>query len=405
MSTMLNDPRLVTSEPQDGGPCATLRRRLAFTDLGQLPVIIGLLVIWIIFQIANPNFLTPLNLTNLLLQYVALGILAVGIILVLLLGEIDLSVGATSGLCAGAMAVLNVKLGVPGPVAVLIALLLGLAVGLLQGLWISKLRVPSFIVTLSGWLAWQGGLLLLLGSTGTINLRDPFILGLTNTFFPPEVGLIIAILFVAAYAGFAVWDRQRRLAAGLAAVGTGTLVARIALLAVPVVGGVLVLNANRGLPLAVCILIGMIVVFNFITKRVRYGRHIYAVGGNAEAARRASINVDWVRLSVFAICSTLAAFGGVMGASRLLAVNQSSGSGDLLLNVVAAAVIGGTSLFGGRGTIWAALLGALVIGSISNGMDLLALQSSTKYMITGGVLLLAVTIDAVARRRREATGR
>jgi D-xylose transport system permease protein len=172
-----------------------------------------------------------------------------------------------------------------------------------------------------------------------------------------------------------------------------------------VVGGVLVLNANRGLPLAVCILIGIIVVFNFITKRVRYGRHIYAVGGNAEAARRASINVDWVRLSVFAICSTLAAFGGVMGASRLLAVNQSSGSGDLLLNVVAAAVIGGTSLFGGRGTIWAALLGALVIGSISNGMDLLALQSSTKYMITGGVLLLAVTIDAVARRRREATGR
>ena len=405
MSTMLNDPRLVTSEPQDGGLIATLRRRLAFTDLGQLPVIIGLLVIWIIFQIANPNFLTPLNLTNLLLQYVALGILAVGVILVLLLGEIDLSVGATSGLCAGAMAVVNVKLGVPGPVAVLIALLLGLAVGLLQGLWISKLRVPSFIVTLSGWLAWQGGLLLLLGSTGTINLRDPFILGLTNTFFPPVVGLIIAILFVAAYAGFAVWDRQRRLAAGLAAVGTGTLVGRIALLAIPVVGGVLILNANRGLPLAVCILIGMIVVFNFITKRVRYGRHIYAVGGNAEAARRASINVDWVRLSVFAICSTLAAFGGVMGASRLLAVNQSSGSGDLLLNVVAAAVIGGTSLFGGRGTIWAALLGALVIGSISNGMDLLALQSSTKYMITGGVLLLAVTIDAGARRRREATGR
>jgi D-xylose transport system permease protein len=405
MSTMLNDPRLVTSEPQAGGPIASLRRRLAFTDLGQLPVIIGLLVIWTIFEIANPNFLTPLNLTNLLLQYVALGILAVGVILVLLLGEIDLSVGATSGLCAGAMAVLNVKLGLPGLVAVLGALLLGLAVGLLQGFWISKLRVPSFIVTLAGWLAWQGGLLLLLGSTGTINLRDPFILGLTNTFFPPEVGLIIAILFVAAYAGFAVWDRQRRLAAGLTATGTGTLVARIALLAVPVVGAVLVLNANRGLPLAVCILIGIIVVFNFITKRMRYGRHIYAVGGNPEAARRASINVDWVRLSVFAICSTLAAFGGVMGASRLLAVNQSSGSGDLLLNVVAAAVIGGTSLFGGRGTIWAALLGALVIGSISNGMDLLALQSSTKYMITGGVLLLAVTIDAVARRRREATGR
>lgn len=405
MSTMLNDPRLVTAEPQAGGPLGAMRRRLAYADLGQLPVIIGLFVIWTIFQIANPLFLSPLNLTNLLLQNTSLGIIAVGVILVLLLGEIDLSVGATSGLCAAVMAVLNVKSGLPGPVAVLAALIVGLAIGTVQGVWIAKIRVPAFIVTLAGWLAWQGALLLVLGGTGTINLRDPFILGLTNTFFEPLVGWIVGALGVLLYAVSALFERQRRLAAGLSATPRSALIARLAVIGVAVFIAIAVLNADRGLPLAVCLLLGIIIVFNWLTTRTRYGRHIYAVGGNREAARRASINVDWIRISVFMLCSTLGAFGGVMAGSRLLAVNQSSGAGDLLLNVVAAAVIGGTSLFGGRGTIWAALLGALVIGSISNGMDLLALQSPAKYMITGTVLLLAVTIDAVARRRREATGR
>ncbi|MGI8587993.1 MAG: sugar ABC transporter permease [Chloroflexia bacterium] len=404
MSTMLNDPRLVTS-PEGESTIGGLRRRLASADLGSLPVILGLVVIWAIFQNANSHFLSPLNLTNLLLQIAAVGTISVGIILVLLLGEIDLSVGAVSGLCAGVMAVMNVKMGISGPVAVLAGLVTGLLIGVLQGFWITKLRVPSFIVTLSGLLAWQGALLIVLGNTGTINLRDPFILGLAGTFLPPLAGWAVGALFVLAYVGAAVLQRQRRLAAGLGATSVASLIGQLLVVVVGAALVVGVLNADRGLPSAVIIFVAIIVIFHWITKNTLFGRHIFAVGGNAEAARRASINVDRIRITVFVLCSTLAAAGGILAASRLLAVNQSSGSGDLLLNAIAAAVIGGTSLFGGRGTVWAALLGSLVIGSISNGMDLLALDASIKFMITGGVLLLAVTLDALARRRREATGR
>jgi len=401
---MLNDPRLVTS-PEGESTIGGLRRRLASADLGSLPVILGLVVIWAIFQNANSHFLSPLNLTNLLLQIAAVGTISVGIILVLLLGEIDLSVGAVSGLCAGVMAVMNVKMGISGPVAVLAGLVTGLLIGVLQGFWITKLRVPSFIVTLSGLLAWQGALLIVLGNTGTINLRDPFILGLAGTFLPPLAGWAVGALFVLAYVGAAVLQRQRRLAAGLGATSVASLIGQLLVVVVGAALVVGVLNADRGLPSAVIIFVAIIVIFHWITKNTLFGRHIFAVGGNAEAARRASINVDRIRITVFVLCSTLAAAGGILAASRLLAVNQSSGSGDLLLNAIAAAVIGGTSLFGGRGTVWAALLGSLVIGSISNGMDLLALDASIKFMITGGVLLLAVTLDALARRRREATGR
>ena len=403
MSTMINDPRLVGTET--GGLVAGLRRRLNYADLGALPIILGLIVIWAIFQTANHNFLSPVNITNLLLQIAAVGTLSVGIILVLLLGEIDLSVGAVSGLAAAAMAVLNVKNGVPGPLAVLAGLIVGLVIGLLQGFWITKLRVPSFIVTLAGQLGWTGALLWALGSTGTINLRDQFIVGLTSTFFPPLVGWSVGALFIVIYAASALWSRRERTAAGVSGPSLSALVGRLVIISLCILAAIAVLNADRGLPLAVVIFVGLIVVFDLITRRTLFGRHVFAVGGNAEAARRASINVDFIRIAVFTLCSTLAAAGGILGASRLLAVNQSSGSGDLLLNAIAAAVIGGTSLFGGRGSIWAALLGALVIGSISNGMDLLALESAIKFMITGGVLLLAVTLDALARRRREVTGR
>src|SRR5689334_13055270 len=403
MSTMVNDPRLVTTGA--GGTPGALRRRLSYAALRSLPVIIGLFVSWGVFQAPNDKFLSPQNLTNLLLQYVALGTLSVGLILVLLLGEIDLSAGVVSGFCAAIMAVLNVKSGIPGPIAVLAAIVAGLVIGLIQGFWVAKLRVPSFIVTLAGFLGWQGALLAVLGNTGTVNLRDDFIVGLTFTFFPPLVGWAVAILAVLLYAGSALWERQQRLAAGLTTQSRQALAARVAVVAVGVLGAMAVFNADRGLPLAAVIFLGIIVLFDFIIRRTVFGRHIFAVGGNAEAARRASINVDRVRISVFALCSMLAAVGGVLGGSRLLAVNQSSGGSSLLLNAIAAAVIGGTSLFGGRGTIWAALLGALVIQSISNGMDLLALRSPAKYMITGAVLLLAVTLDAVTRRRREATGR
>jgi D-xylose transport system permease protein len=400
---MANDPRLIQQET--GSSLSNLRRRLSYADLGQLPVLIGLVLIWIIFQSANSNFLSPLNLTNLMLQIVAVGITSVGIILVLLLGEIDLSVGSVSGLTAAIMAVANVKNGMPGPAAVLLAILAGIVVGLIQGFWITKLRVPAFIVTLAGLLGWQGVQLLVLGNTGTINLRDPFLTGLTLTFYPGLAAWIAAGLFILLYAAGSLWEREQRAKGGLTATSRKGLATRVVAVAAGVLIATAVFNADRGLPLGVIIFVVVIVLFNALTKRTTFGRHLYAVGGNAEAARRASINVDNIRIAVFALCSMLAAVGGVMAGSRLLAVNQSSGGSDFLLNSIAAAVIGGTSLFGGRGTVWAALIGAVVIGSISNGMDLLALQSPVKFMITGAVLLAAVTIDALVRRRRQAVGR
>ncbi len=380
--------------------------RLDIADLGSLPIVLGLAVIWLIFWLANDKFLSPLNLTNLVLQIAALGTLATGIFLVLLLGEIDLSAGVVSGLCAAVMAVLNVKLGVPGPLAVLAGMLIGTLIGLFQGTLITRLHIPSFIVTLAGMIGWQGALLWVLGTTGTLNLRDTFITGIAGTFFKDAiVGLMVGAGLVIGYAVVLFLDRRRRLAAQLIAPSAQRLIVRVVGLAVIMLAALVVFYADRGLPLAAVIFIGVVIVTDWVTKHTVYGRHIFAVGGSAESARRAGIQVDRVRISVFVLSSTIAAMAGVLAASRLLAVNQSSGGSDFLLNAIAATVIGGTSLFGGRGSAWSALLGALVIGSISNGMDLLAFESSLKFMITAAVLLAAVTIDALARRRREAAGR
>ncbi len=383
-----------------------LSRRLETADLGSLPIVLGLSVIWLIFWLANDKFLSPLNLTNLMLQIAALGTLSTGIFLVLLLGEIDLSAGIVSGLCAAVMAVLNVKVGVPGPLAVLAGLLVGTSIGLFQGTLITRLHIPSFIVTLAGMIGWQGALLWVLGNTGTLNLRDPFITGIAGTFFKEAIiGVAIGGLLVTGYAAVLFLDRRRRLAADLTAPSAQFLSMRVVIITVIVLAAMLVFYLDRGLPLAVVIFVGIVILIDWLTKHTVYGRHMFAVGGQAESARRAGIQVDRVRISVFMLSAMIAAIAGVLAASRLLAVNQSSGSSDFLLNAIAATVIGGTSLFGGRGSAWSALLGALVIGSISNGMDLLAFESSLKFMITAAVLLAAVTIDAVARRRREAAGR
>jgi D-xylose transport system permease protein len=382
------------------------RRRWGITDWGSFPIVLGLCGIWLIFWLANDKFLSPLNLTNLMLQIAALGTLSIGVFLVLLLGEIDLSAGMVSGLCAAVMAVLNVKAGIPGPLAVLAGMLVGLGIGLFQGAWITKLHIPSFIVTLAGMIAWQGALLWVLGSTGTINLRDSFITGIAGTFFTEVwIGILLGAALVGGYAALQFLDRRRRLTAGLPAVSAQTLLVRVVLVAVMIGAVLLVFYMDRGLPLAAVVFVGLVILIDWLTRRTIYGRHIYAVGGNAESARRAGIQVDRIRISVFMLASMIAAIAGVLAASRLLAVNQSSGSSDFLLNAIAATVIGGTSLFGGRGSAWSALLGALVIGSISNGMDLLAFESSLKFMITAAVLLTAVTVDAVTRRRREAVGR
>ncbi len=389
----------------DDKPMKGFVRRFVEGDLGELRVIIVLAVIWAIFQSQEDRFLSATNLTNLLLQITAIGLVSVGVVLVLLLGEIDLSVGAVSGLCAAVMAVLSVKHGWSPYLAIAAAVLVGTAIGLFQGSVFTQFGVPSFVVTLAGLLAWQGAQLEVLGTTGTINITNPTITGLTSTFYEGATGWAIAIVGIAVYAGVSLAAWRRKTAAGLRAQPLGALLLRLALAAIAILVAVAVLNDDRGVPLAALILVGFVILFQFITTKTTFGRHIFAVGGNDEAARRAGIKVKRIRVVVFMIASSMAAIGGIMAASRLLAVNQSSGAGDFLLLAIAGPVIAGTSLFGGRGSVWTALLGALVIGSISNGMDLLALESSVKFMVTGAVLLIAVIIDALARNRRQATGR
>jgi D-xylose transport system permease protein len=380
-------------------------RRFVQGDLASLRVVLGLAVIWVIFQTQNDRFLSAENLTNLMLQITAVGLISIGVVYVLLLGEIDLSVGAVSGLAAAVMAVLNVKHGWNPYLAIAAGVMTGMAIGLLQGFLFSRFGVPSFVVTLAGLLAWQGALLQVLGSTGSLNIDDPKITGLANTFYSDTVGWIVAALVIALYAGVVLAARRRRVAAGLTGEGLAGPLVRVALVAVVAIVAVAVLNSDRGMPLALLILLAFVVGMEYVVKQTRFGRHVFAVGGNAEAARRAGIRIDRVRIAAFGIAGTMAAIGGILAASRLLAVNQNSGGSELLLLAIAGPVIAGTSLFGGRGAVWTALLGALVIGSISNGMDLLALSSAVKFMVTGGVLLLAVIVDAIARQQRQAAGR
>ena len=394
-----------TAEPEVAQPRLDLLRRFIQGDLAELRVVIVLGVIWVIFYVQEDRFLSSVNLTNLMLQATAVGLVAVGVTLVLLLGEIDLSVGAVSGLCSAIMAVLVEKEGWSPYLAIAAGVLAGTAIGLFQGSVWTRFGIPSFVVTLAGLLAWPGAQLEVLGETGTVNMTDSKVIGLTGTFYSDAVGWIFALLAIVGFAAFTLLGRQRRVSQGLAAPPLGTLVLRIVLVAAAVLLAIWVFNDDRGLPLAVLILIGFVVFFYYVTSRTTFGRHIYAVGGNAEAARRAGIKVNRVRVIVFMIASSMAAIGGIMAASRLLAVNQSSGAGDFLLLAIAAPVIAGTSLFGGRGSVWHALLGAIVIQSISNGMDLLGLESSVKFMVTGAVLLAAVVVDAIARRQRQAAGR
>jgi D-xylose transport system permease protein len=380
-------------------------RRFARGDLAEVRVILSIAVIWLIFQSQESRFLTAVNLTNLVLQITAVGLISIGVVYVLLLGEIDLSIGAVSGVCAAIMAVQNVKHGWNPYLAIALAIAAGAAIGFAQGFLFTRFGIPSFVVTLAGLLIWQGALLKVLGETGTVNITDSKITGLTGTFYSDSVGWIIAVVAIAAFVAVNLNARRRRVSAGLPAAPLISLVIKLVVVAAAIIAAVAILNSDRGVPLAVLILVAFVVVLQYVATRTRFGRHVYAVGGNAEAARRAGINVQRIRIAVFMIGGTMAAIGGVMGASRLLAVNQSTGGSDLLLLAIAGPVIAGTSLFGGRGTVWSALLGAMVIGSISNGMDLLALESSVKFMVTGGVLLAAVIVDALARQQRQAAGR
>jgi D-xylose transport system permease protein len=382
-----------------------LLRRFLQGDLASLRVILAIALIWIIFALQNDRFLSAANLTNLFLQITAVGLIAVGVVMVLLIGEIDLSVGAVSGFAAAVMAVINVKSGVPAVPAIVLGVLTGAAIGFVQGMLFTRFSIPSFVVTLAGSLVWQGALLRVLGSTGTVNLSNSSILNLANTFYGDVVGWIFAAIAIGLFAAVTLNGHRQRLAAGVTTEPIALLVGRIVVVAVVTIIAVAILNSDRGMPLALLILFAFVIGFQLLTTRTVFGRHLFAVGGSAEAARRAGISVTRIRVIAFTLCSSMAAVGGILAASRLLAVNQSSGGSNLLLEAIAAPVIAGTSLFGGRGSVWSALLGATVIGSIANGMNLLALESSVKYMITGGVLLAAVVVDAVARSRRQAEGR
>jgi D-xylose transport system permease protein len=378
-------------------------------ELGSLPIIVGLIVIFIVFGILEENFLTERNFTNLVLQMAAVATIAIGVVFVLLIGEIDLSVAYVSAV-GGVVMTLMLRPDDPGwPwwLAIAFALLCTTTIGLLQALVITKAGVPSFVVTLAGFLIWSGVVLILTtqySTAGTIRVQDQTVIGITNDFISELWGWILAIVAVAAYALLQFRAALGRRAGGLAAKPISLIALQTLGLAVVTFAAVWYLNKDRGVPKVAVILVILLLFWSFIASRTRFGRHVYAVGGNAEAARRAGINVDRVRIAVFMISGFMAGVGGIFLASRLRSVATNTGGGNLLLLVIAAAVIGGTSLFGGVGRVIAALLGALVIASIQNGMDLLGLASGTKFVITGLVLLAAVLVDAYSKRRRAARG-
>ncbi|WP_433153985.1 sugar ABC transporter permease [Actinomadura nitritigenes] len=397
-------------EPQDRGLRATLTGmadRVRGGDLGVWPVVAGLVVIWTVMQILNPVFLSSANLVNLAMECVPVGVIALGVVFMLLVGQIDLSVGSISGLSAAITAVLFVDHGMPAVVALVAAAAAGCLIGWFYAQVFNRLGVPSFVITLAGLLGFLGLQLWILGPKGSINLPfDSWLVTFAQLDFVPAW---LAYTLVAVGAGALYWTGHARAAArrraGLPATTEQTLVLRSAVLLAGLAVAVWYLSRDRGVGWMFVLFLGLVLATHYVLSRTKYGKSVYAVGGNVEAARRAGINVKAVYSSAFVVCTTLAAVGGILAAARLAASNQSSGGGDVNLNAIAAAVIGGTSLFGGRGNAFAALLGIVVIQSISSGLTLLNLDSSYRFMVTGAVLLLAVALDSVARRSRRTHGR
>lgn len=384
-------------------------RRIRSGDLGSLPIIVGLIVIAIVFGAREPIFFVPRNFVNLLLQMAGITTIAMGIVFVLLIAEIDLSVGFVSGVGGVAMVLLlrEEVTNWPWSLAIGTALLATILIGLLHGFIITKFGVPSFVVTLAGLLAWSGVVLIMTtqySTAGTIVIQDDVVLAIANAFLPPIWGWGLVIVAVGVYAFSTLSKRQSMRRQNL--VARPILIDGLAIAGLAVVAAFAVWYANqdRGVPVVAVIVLVFLVFWSFIANRTKFGRYVYAVGGNPEAARRAGINVDRIRIIVFMLASFMAGVGGIILASRLRSVDTNTGGGNLVLNAIAAAVIGGTSLFGGSGRVTSALLGALVIASVENGMGLLGLASGTKFVVNGLVLLAAVLVDAVSRRSRESSG-
>jgi D-xylose transport system permease protein len=397
--------------PPDASIPAILGRRwegIKAGDVGVLPVVVGLILITIFFYWKNENFLAAGNFTNLITQMAAVTTIAIGVVFVLLLGEIDLSIGYVSGIAGVVAAELQVPDGsweVKGVLAIAVAVIVTAVIGLLQGSFVAIIGVPSFVVTLAGLLFWQGVILQTIGEEGVIVIEDNTINNVANYFFSDTAGYLIAagasaLLAASTLSGVVSRRRHGILSDNLVLVG-------VKLLAFTAIafGAVHWANQERGFPFAGLLVIILLVFWTWVAERTTFGRHVYAVGGNAEAARRSGINVRRIRIIVFMISGAMAGLGGVIFAARLNSVDLNAGGGTILLDAIAAAVIGGTSLFGGRGRVISALMGALVISTVANGIDLLGYSSAIKFMVTGAILLAAVTLDTLSRRRLEQVGR
>ena len=388
--------------------------RLRGGDMGSLPAILGLVFLFVVFSSLHDRFLTTYNMANLVVQAGSIIVLAMGIVFVLLLGEIDLSAGVAGGASATIIALMLIDYDWTWWMATLAGVAVGAVIGLAIGSLVSFLGIPSFVVTLAFFLALQAVPLKLIGSGGSLRFNDDVLRGLSIKNVPVSAGWIAAVLIVLAFAGLSIWRYRSLSAKGLVHQPLGLVIIRIVLLAAIVLGLTALLSANRapnpalfnisGIPWVAPVVIALLLFWTFVLTRTRFGRHLYAVGGNAEAARRAGINVLRVRIMAFVICSSMAAISGLLSASYTGKVSPGSGGGNELLYAVGAAVVGGTSLFGGRGRAIDAVVGGLVIATIPNGLGLLNQASYINFLVTGGVLLLAASVDAISRRRRSASG-
>ena len=387
------------------GIVGTFVRRVKEGQLGSFPVIFALIVIVIVFQSADSNFISPANLVNLSTQVAFLAILALGINLILLLGEIDLSLAQLGGLAASLLGVLVVRQGVPPALALIIMLLLGLVVGAIQGWFFAVVGIPAFVVTLAGLLAFTGLTLTTLGTQKNLSMSDTFAFDFASFYFPAIWAYIFGAIAIIGFGGGIIYSKMRRHREGLSAPSWASVIVRIVLLAAIVFGFLILVNQDFGLAMPFFLMIVIAIVIDLVLRKTRYGRSIYAVGGKVEAARRAGIRVTWVRISVFMAAGVLAALFGFIKTGVTTNAGSTLVSTQDLLNAIAAAVIGGTSLFGGRGTAWAAVLGALVVGAINNGLYLIGFNSDAQQIITALVLLTAVVIDALSRRGQRYVGR
>ncbi|MFC5727649.1 MULTISPECIES: sugar ABC transporter permease [Nocardioides] len=388
--------------------------RLRGGDMGSLPALLGLVVLFTVFSLAHDKFLTTYNLANLVVQAGSICVLAMGLVFVLLLGEIDLSAGVAGGASATITALVMLDHGWTWWLAVLTGVGVGVLIGLVIGALVAMLGIPSFVVTLAFFLALQAVPLKLIGSGGSLRFNNEVLRGLSIKNVPVTAGWIAAVVIVVGFAALTLWQHRSRVAKGLVHKPLSLVLLRIALLSAIVLGLTALLNQNRavnpaifnisGIPWVAPVVIALLLFWTFVLTRTRFGRHLYAVGGNAEAARRAGINVKRMKIAAFVICSGMAAVSGILAASYTGKVSPGSGGGNELLYAVGAAVIGGTSLFGGRGRAMDAVVGGLVIATIPNGLGLLDQASYINFLVTGSVLLLAASVDAVSRRRRSASG-